>query len=130
MTIPLSSPLSGSAGEPSATRPAPFARPADFCRRLLGAMDASDGRRRRRARDTTPDAIGMAIERSLAERAIREDPDPFAFEGWLAARCDEEGDASGPHRAIALRILDQWRLARLAHGFADWLERGAPSDDA
>ena len=105
-------------------------RPAEFCRRLLGAIDASEGRRRKRARNTTPDAIGLALERGLAERAARDDPDPDQFEAWLVARCDEAGDASGPVRAVALRLLDQWRLARASPSFSDWLARGAPSDDA
>jgi len=35
-------------------------RPAVVCGQLLAALAASDGRRRRRKRDTTPDAIGLA----------------------------------------------------------------------
>jgi hypothetical protein len=58
-------------------------RPAELCRELLSALEASDGRRRRRARNTTPDAIGMAIKRELLERAIADDPAPDAFEAWL-----------------------------------------------
>ena len=34
-------------------------RPAQLCAELINALEASEGRRRRRARDTTPDAIGM-----------------------------------------------------------------------
>jgi hypothetical protein len=30
---------------------------------------------------------------------------------------------------MALEILDEWRLATVAPGFAGWLEAGAPSDD-
>src|SRR5690606_22702639 len=51
----------------SETVSTPPARPADFCRGLLAALDASEGRRRRRKRDTTPDAIGLAIKRELLE---------------------------------------------------------------
>jgi hypothetical protein len=51
-------------------------RPAEVCRALLAALDASEGRRRRRKRDTTPDAIGLAIKRCLLEQAVREDPAP------------------------------------------------------
>ena len=76
-------------------------RPADFCRQLLAALDASEGRRKRRKRDTTPDAIGMALKRGLLERAVRDDPEPEAFERWLLERCLAAGNASGPLRAMA-----------------------------
>ena len=106
-------------------------RPAVVCRRLLAALEASEGRRRRRKRDTTPDAIGLGIKRALLEAVVAEDPDPAAFEGWLLARCLEpkDGASVGAMRAMALDVLGEWRLACLARDFADWLDRGAPSDD-
>ena len=64
----------------------PSLRPADFCRQLLAALGASEGRRKRRQRDTTPDAIGMAIKRDLLERAVQENPEPETFERWLMER--------------------------------------------
>lgn len=90
-------------------------RPADLCRRLLLALDASDGRRRRRKRDTTPDAIGMAIKRRLLEETVRDDPVSDAFEGWLLERCLAAGAASGPVRAMALEVFAEWRLASLTN---------------
>ena len=38
-------------------------RPRDLCAALLRALEASEGRRRRRLRDSTPDALGLAIKR-------------------------------------------------------------------
>lgn len=112
------------------TAPTPASpRPADICRRLLQALAASDGRRRRRKRDTTPDAIGMALKRQLLEETVREDPDPDGYEGWLLARCVADG-ASGPVRAMATELLGEWRLAQASGAFRSWLELGAPSDDA
>lgn len=105
-------------------------RPADVCRHLLGALAASEGRRKRRARDTTPDVIGLALERDLAEAAVRGDPDPEAFEAWLVGKCDDAGPAAGPLRAVARRLLEQWRLASKSPAFRTWLEAGAPSEDA
>ncbi|HEV8511337.1 MAG TPA: hypothetical protein VGQ48_12880 [Gemmatimonadales bacterium] len=109
----------------------PALRPADMCRQLLLALDASEGRRRRRKRDTNPDAIGMAIKRRLLEETVREDPAPDDFEGWLLDWCLATG-ASGPLRAMALEVLAEWRLVAAAGGapFRDWLRAGAPSDDA
>lgn len=103
-------------------------RPAVVCRQLLAALAASDGRRRRRKRDTTPDAIGLAMRRQLLEDAVADDPAPEAFEGWLLARSLAD-EASGPLRATALEVLGEWRLARTSGSFRSWLERGAPSDD-
>jgi hypothetical protein len=107
-------------------------RPADVCRELLMALGASDGRRKRRHRDTTPDALGMALKRDLLERAVTADPEPDAFEGWLLERCWEmAGTASlGAARAMALEIMSEWRLATSSPAFRDWLARGAPSDDS
>jgi hypothetical protein len=41
---------------------------------LLNALEASEGRRQRRKRDTTPDAIGLGIKRRLLEEAIHVSP--------------------------------------------------------
>jgi hypothetical protein len=108
-------------------------RPAHVCRGLLAALDAAEGRRRRRQRDTTADAIGLAIKRELLEGVVADDPEPAAFEAWLFERCLDaatNGPSFGAARAMALDILAEWRLAGAAPDFGDWLERGAPSDDA
>jgi hypothetical protein len=113
--------------------PAPSAavlRPAYVSSRLLAALDASEGRRRRRKRDTTPDSIGMAIKRELLEQAVQDDPEPDDFEQWLLQRCLSSPDATGPAQAIALEILSDWRQAQMSLHFRSWLEQGAPSDDA
>jgi hypothetical protein len=106
-------------------------RPAEICGRLLAALDASEGRRRRRKRNTTPDSIGMAIKRTLLEETVRDDPEPDAFEGWLVEHSETDGTSpSGPARAMALEILADWRLAQTSAEFRRWLEDGAPSEDA
>lgn len=105
-------------------------RPAEVCRQLLAALDASDGRRKRRKRNTTPDAIGITVKRELLERAVLEDPAPEAFEGWLLQKCLAAGLPSGPVHAMALDLLHEWRLAQASSSFHTWLCRGAPSDDA
>jgi hypothetical protein len=102
------------------------------CRELLAALGASDGRRKRRQRDTTPDALGMAIKRGLLESAVRADPDPGRFEQWLLEQClaAPPTEGVGAYRAMALEIAAEWRLAAASPDFRSWLERGAPSDDA
>jgi len=79
-------------------------RPADVCRQLLATLDASEGRRKRRKRNTTPDAIGLAMKRDLLAEAARDDPEPTAFESWLLQRCQASGIADGPMRAVALEV--------------------------
>jgi hypothetical protein len=105
-------------------------RPAEICRQLLAALDASEGRRRRRKRDTTPDAIGLAIKRTILEITVRDDPEPEEYEGWLLKLCLEPGTPSGPYRAMALDVLAECRLAQTSGPFRSWLDQGAPSDDA
>jgi hypothetical protein len=106
-------------------------RPSEVCRQLLSALDASEGRRRRRKRDTTPDSIGMAIKRTLLEETVRDDPEPDAYEGWLLERSMSARSApSGPIRAMALDVLAEWRLAQTSGVFRSWLSHGAPSADA
>ncbi|HEY7876774.1 MAG TPA: hypothetical protein VIC55_01035 [Gemmatimonadaceae bacterium] len=103
--------------------------PEMLCRGLLSALDASEGRRRRRARNTTADSIGLAIQRELLEAVVLDAPDAEDFERWLVARCLAEGESDGAMRAMALVIWQQWRLASEATDFSAWLTHGAPSDD-
>src|SRR5678815_3408428 len=88
-------------------------RPAEVCKALLAALDAADGRRRKRKRDQTPDTIGLSIKRALLERAVHDDPNPEAFEEWLlnypvhyAAQ-----ESSGAVSAMARAVLEEWRLS-------------------
>ncbi len=108
--------------------------PATVCAALLAALAASDGRRKKRKRDTTADAIGMSIKRELLDRAVRERPSGDDFEGWLVAQClqlAESGVApTGASRAMASDLLAEWRMAATSPSFREWLEKGAPSADA
>jgi hypothetical protein len=104
-------------------------RPAEACRELLETIEASEGRRKRRMRDTTADAIGLQIKRELLEEIVRADPEADDFEGWLLERCLAEGAADGPLRAIALTIWEEWRLTSTNEDFRRWLAAGAPSAD-
>ncbi|HEY2995486.1 MAG TPA: type III secretion fhipep protein [Methylomirabilota bacterium] len=106
-------------------------RPAEFARGLLHALEASEGRRKRRRRDTTPDAIGLGIKRALLERAVTDDPEPEDFEGWLVEHCLAAADTAsvGGARAMALEIFGEWRLAARSPAFSTWLAQGAVSED-
>ncbi len=107
-------------------------RPAQVCNALLVALEAAEGRRRKRKRDQTPDAIGLAIKRDLLRRAIDDDPSPEAFEAWLLDYPAASGppDLTGASLAMARSVFDEWQLAQSMPEFRKWLEEGAPSDDA
>jgi hypothetical protein len=107
-------------------------RPADVCRALLAALEASEGRRRQRKRDQTPDAFGLALKRDLLRQAVQDDPRPEAFEEWLLnypLTCKAR-ELVGPSFAMARAVFEEWRLAHASGEFRLWLEKGAPSDDA
>jgi hypothetical protein len=104
-------------------------RPAAVCKALLAALEASEGRRRRRKRDQTPDGIGLTLKRELLKQAVSDDPEPEAFEQWLLDYTAVHGSAGGIC-AMARAVFDEWRLAHSMDEFKSWLEQGAPSDDA
>ena len=104
-------------------------RPGAFCRQLLNALDASDGRTKRRKRDQTPDTIGLGMKRTILERAVEEDPPPEEFEAWLMRQVLAE-PSSGGLRAMCAEILTDYRLAAVDSTFQQWLAAGAPSEDA
>lgn len=104
-------------------------RPAEFCRQYLHTLDASEGRRKQRKRDTTPDALGINLKRELLQAALDDDPDPSAFEAWLLART-LSATAGGPLRAMCVEVLADYRFATLDPGFSQWLTSGARSADA
>jgi hypothetical protein len=103
--------------------------PGEFSRLLLQSLAASDGRRKRRKRNTTPDAIGLELKRELLQRAAEADPPPDAFEAWLLQQA-LAAPAGGPVRAICAEIWDEYAVARLDPDFSRWLAHGAPSEDA
>jgi hypothetical protein len=103
--------------------------PAELCGGLLGALDASEGRRRRRSRNTTADSIGLDIQRAILEAAVREEPSAANFERWLLERCFAEGESDGAHRAMALSVWHEWQLASRSGSVSAWLSAGARSDD-
>jgi len=110
----------------------PPARPAEVCAALLAALEASEGRRRSRKRDQTPDAIGLAVKRELLKRAVEDNPKPEEFEEWLLHYVQSCGspESSGAVSAMARAIFEEWRLVHRMSEFKVWLDRGAPSDDA
>ena len=106
-------------------------RPAQVCKTLLAALQGAEGQRRKRKRDQTPDAIGLAVKRALLERVVEDDPEPEAFEKWLLnypLTCNAP-DLAGSASAMARAVFEEWRLAHSLGEFRVSLDRGAPSED-
>lgn len=103
-------------------------RPAVICQQLLQAMDASEGRRQRRKRNTTPDALGMEVKRALLEAAVADDPAADQFDAWLFSQVHAAA-FGGATRAMAMQIRDEWEFAIASGRFRGWLAAGAPSED-
>lgn len=103
-------------------------RPTDFARHALATIEASEGRRKRRKRNTTPDALGLEMKREILEGITAADPPPEDLEGHLLSLI-HRSDFPGPLRALCGEVLDEYRLALISGQFRDWLESGAPSED-
>jgi hypothetical protein len=83
-------------------------RPRDLALLLLASGDLLP---RARARDQRADLVGMELKRRVLERLVAVDPEPADLEATLARIVDEFGPPTGPTRAVAILIMDEWRTA-------------------
>lgn len=107
------SPDNSPEGEPAAGR-----RPRDLALLLLAAGGEPP---RERARDQKADLAGIELRRQVLDRVAALDPDPERFEDCLAAIVLEIGEPSGPTRAVARTVWDDWQSAEVAPEFWPWL---------
>ncbi len=89
------------------TPPQPL-RPRDLALLLLASGDL---RPRQRARDQQADLAGLELKRSILERLAALDPEPEKLEQALAGIVQEMGLPTGPTRAIALTVAEDWQAA-------------------
>jgi hypothetical protein len=101
-----------------------FVRPAQVCEWLLTSIEVAEGRRKRRARNTTPDNIGLNLKLDLLQGCIAADPQAEDFEAWLLQTAIKPGQASGPMRAVCADILFEWQMALGDPYYRDWLLAG------
>jgi hypothetical protein len=66
---------------------------------------------RQRARDQQADTAGLTIKRRVLDRLAAIDPEPDEVESALARIVDEFGSPTGPTRAIAASIREEWETA-------------------
>jgi len=83
-------------------------RPRDLALLLLASGDL---RPRKRARDQQADRAGLEIKRRILEQVVALDPEPEALEAALRKLIDEMRPPSGPIRAVAAVVRDEWQVA-------------------
>ncbi len=90
-------------------------RPRNFAVLMLGAGDEPP---RQRARDQQADRAGLDLMRRVLEAIVVLDPEPEEMEAALLAIVEDMGPPTGPTRAIARSVLEDWRVAVLT---PDWV---------
>jgi hypothetical protein len=93
--------------DPTGDRHPPL-RPHDFALLLLSSGVTAP---RQRARDQQADRAGLDLERRVLNALIAADPEADELEAALLAIVEEMGPPTGPTRAIALSLLEEWQAA-------------------
>jgi hypothetical protein len=88
--------------------PEPPLRPRDFAVLLLSWENLTP---RQRARDQQADRAGLELKRRVLSTLVALDPEPEDLESALMAIVERVESPSGPVRAMALALLEDWRAA-------------------
>jgi hypothetical protein len=91
--------------------PQDLLRPRDLALLLLASRDLLP---RKRARDQQADLAGLQLKRDMLSRLAALDPDPppsTELEAALVRIVEEIGTPTGPARAIAVSIREDWEAA-------------------
>jgi hypothetical protein len=83
-------------------------RPRDLALLLLASGDLLP---RQRARDQQADLAGLRLKRRVLERLAALDPEPAELEAVLLRIVEEIGSPTGPTRAIAAAVWEDWQAA-------------------
>lgn len=76
---------------------------------------------RARARDQQADRAGGALHREVLDRLAALDPDPDQIDQALATIVADLGEPTGPTRAVASTVRQEWDDALLVPGYWSWL---------
>jgi hypothetical protein len=83
-------------------------RPRDLALLLLASGDLLP---RKRARDQQADRTGLELKRRLLDRLAALDPEPHDLDAALLQIVDEMGPPTGPTRALAISVKEEWQMA-------------------
>src|ERR1051325_5326240 len=93
-------------------------RPRDFALLLLASGDAAP---RQRARDQQADHAGLGLKRRVLDELVALDPEPEECEAALAEVIEWFGPPTGPTRAVAVTILEEWQAAAVSPAWVEHL---------
>ena len=94
--------------EPEAVLAGQLLQPRDLALLLLASGDL---RPRHRARDQQADLIGLELKRRILQRLADLDPKPAVLEAALVQIVEEIGPPTGPARAVATVVREEWQVA-------------------
>jgi len=93
-------------------------RPKDVALLLLASGDLLP---RKRARDQQSDIHGNALKSRILNELVVLDPDLEQLEATLEQIVERLGPPTGPTRAVAVSVLEEWRAACASPAFVEWL---------
>ena len=93
-------------------------RPKDIALLLLASGDLLP---RQRARDQQADITGNSLKSRILNALVRLDPEPEQVEATLEQIIALLGPPTGPTRAIAVGVLEEWQAACASPEFVEWL---------
>ena len=96
----------------------PLLRPKDMALLLLASGDLLP---RQRARDQQADISGSALKARILNELVVLDPEPVQMEAALEQIIALLGEPSGPTRAVAVSVLEEWQAACASPQFVEWL---------
>ena len=96
----------------------PLLRPKDMALLLLASGDLLP---RQRARDQQADISGSALKARILNELVSLDPEPAQMEAALEQIITLLGEPSGPTRAVAVSVLEEWQAACASPQFVEWL---------
>jgi len=83
-------------------------RPRDLALLLLASGDL---RPRKRARDQQADVLGLELKRAILQRVAALDPEPADLDAVLVRIVEETSTPTGPARAVARVVREEWQTA-------------------
>ncbi len=86
----------------------PLLRPKDMALLLLASGDLLP---RQRARDQQADISGSTLKARILNELVWLDPEPVQMEAALEQIIMLLGAPSGPTRAVAVNVLEEWQAA-------------------
>jgi hypothetical protein len=104
--------------QPGLRMKCPLVRPKDMALLLLASGDLLP---RQRARDQQADISGSTLKARILNELVWLDPEPVQMEAALEQIVTLLGEPSGPTRAVAVSVFEEWQAACASPQFVEWL---------